>query len=126
MDIYVGNLAFTANEDDIGELFESYGGASSIKLITDRETGKSRGFAFVTVDDQASAQSAIEELNGQEFMGRELRIREATPRPARPSGGGGEGGYRGGGATRGGYQGGGSRGHGKRDRRRGDFKEDGF
>lgn len=77
--IYVGNLPFSANEDEIRGLFEQYGTVNSVKLINDRETGKPRGFGFVEMDDDA-ALSAIEALNGSQYGGRPLRINEAERR----------------------------------------------
>ncbi|MCH2613120.1 MAG: RNA-binding protein, partial [Opitutales bacterium] len=109
MDIYVGNLSFDASEDDVRNAFAQFGNVESIKLITDRETGRPRGFGFVTMPDSSEANAAIESLNGTELLGRELRAREATPRPERPRQGGG-GGYQGGG--NGGFRGGGFRGRG--------------
>jgi len=106
MDIYVGNLSFDASEDDVRGAFATFGTVESVKMIMDRETGRPRGFAFVTMTESDEAKTAIESLNGSELLGRELRVREATPRPERPrGGGGGGGGYRGGGG--GGYRGGG-------------------
>ncbi|MGK0237737.1 MAG: hypothetical protein ACI92G_001197 [Candidatus Pelagisphaera sp.] len=110
MDIYVGNLTFDASEDDVREAFATFGAVESVKLIMDRETGRPRGFAFITMTDSSEANTAIESLNGTELLGRELRVREATPRPERPrgGGGGGGGGFRGGsGGSGGGYGGGG-------------------
>ena len=107
MDIYVGNLSFDASEDDVREAFAAFGAVDSVKIITDRETGRPRGFAFISMGDSDEANTAIESLNGSELLGRELRVREATPKPDRPRGGGG--GYGGGGG--GGY-GGGNRGGG--------------
>ena len=115
MDIYVGNLTFDASEDDVREAFATFGAVESVKLIMDRETGRPRGFAFITMTDSSEANTAIESLNGTELLGRELRVREATPRPERPrgGGGGGGGGFRGGsGGSSGGYGGGGYRGGG--------------
>jgi hypothetical protein len=109
MDIYVGNLTFDASEDDVREAFATFGAVESVKLIMDRETGRPRGFAFITMTDSGEANTAIESLNGTELLGRELRVREATPRPERPRGGGG-GGFRGG--SGGGGGGGGSSGGG--------------
>ena len=107
MDIYVGNVSFGASEGDLQEAFEQFGAVSSVKIITDRETGRSRGFAFITMDNDDEAKAAIEGLNGQELDGRELSVREATPRaPRQGGGGGGGGGFRGGGGG-GGYRGGG-------------------
>ena len=109
MDIYVGNLSFDASEDDVREAFAAFGSVDSVKIIMDRETGRPRGFAFITMSDSSEANAAIESLDGSELLGRELRVREATPRPERPRGGGG-GGYGGGGG--GGYGGGGGGGFG--------------
>ena len=80
--IYVGNLSFTATEDEVRDLFGEYGNVQSVKLISDRETGRPRGFGFVEMDDEA-ADSAIEALNGQDLGGRTLRINEARERPQR-------------------------------------------
>jgi len=112
MDIYVGNLSFDASEDDVRGAFATFGTVESVKMIMDRETGRPRGFAFVTMTESDEAKTAIESLNGSELLGRELRVREATPKPERPrGGGGGGGGYRGGGGG-GGYSGGGGGGYG--------------
>ncbi len=86
--LYVGNLPWSASEDDIRELFSSIGVIESVSLITDRETGRSRGFAFVEMD-RADANKAISQLNGQDFGGRPLRVNEAQDRPKRSGGGGG-------------------------------------
>ncbi len=99
--IYVGNLPFSAREDDIRELFAQYGEVVSVALPTDRETGRPRGFGFVEMAGD-SAQKAIDALNGHDFGGRQLNINQAREREERPRGGGG--GYGGGG---GGYGGGG-------------------
>lgn len=88
MDIYVGNLSYDATEDDLNDAFSAFGEVSSVKIINDRETGRPRGFAFVTINDSDEANRAIESLNGTELVGREMKIREATPRPERPQGGG--------------------------------------
>ena len=103
--IYVGNLPFSAREDDIRELFAQYGEVISVALPTDRETGRPRGFGFVEMEGD-SAQKAIDALNGRDFGGRQLNINQAREREERPRGGGG--GYGGGGG--GGYGGGGGRG----------------
>jgi len=84
MQIYVGNMSYGTTESGIEELFGQFGEVSSVKLITDRETGRAKGFGFVTMNDDASAKNAIEELNGKEFEGRTLRINEAKPREERP------------------------------------------
>ena len=104
--IYVGNLPFSATEEEIRGLFEKHGKVESVKLINDRETGRPRGFAFVDMSS-SDAQTAIAQLNGFNMGGRPLRVNEAQERPARGPrpGGGGYGGPRGGGG--GGYGGGG-------------------
>ena len=104
MDIYVGNLPYTATEEDVSDLFAAYGPVERVKIITDRDSGQSKGFAFVTLGDQSQLNAAIEGLNDQDYQGRALRVNASEPREARPSGGGG-GGYGGGGG--GGYKGGG-------------------
>jgi RNA recognition motif-containing protein len=80
--IYVGNLPFSASEDQIRQLFEQYGKVQSVKLVTDRETGRPRGFGFVEMDG-SEADNAISALNGQQFGGRSLRINEARERSDR-------------------------------------------
>jgi RNA recognition motif-containing protein len=80
--IYVGNLPFSASEDQIRELFGQFGKVQSVKLVSDRETGRPRGFGFVEMDG-ADADSAIAALNGQQFGGRSLRINEARERAER-------------------------------------------
>jgi RNA recognition motif-containing protein len=94
--IYVGNLPWSATEDEIREHFGAHGEVHSVALITDRETGRPRGFGFIEMDDDA-AQAAISALDGQEMSGRPLRVNEAQDRPRRTGGGGGGGGYGGGG-----------------------------
>jgi RNA recognition motif-containing protein len=84
MQIYVGNMNYQTTQEAIESLFGEFGEVQSVKLITDRDTGRAKGFGFVTMDDSAAAQSAIEELNGKEFEGRTLRINEAKPREERP------------------------------------------
>lgn len=88
--IYVGNLPFSASEDELKDLFSPYGTVESVKLITDRETGRPRGFAFVEMA-QGDASSAIQALNGKDMGGRPLRINEAQERRERSGGGGGGG-----------------------------------
>ena len=88
--LYVGNLAFNATSDDLRDLFGQYGSVTSANVISDRDTGRSRGFGFVEMSDGGDA--AIEALNGQDMMGRALTVNEAKPREPRRSGGGG-GGY---------------------------------
>src|SRR6201992_3623219 len=100
--IYVGNLPFTATEDEVRELFERYGKVESVKLINDRETGRPRGFAFVDMP-AGEAQNAIQQTNGFQMGGRPLRVNEAQERGARSGGGGGRppgGGGGGGGGPR--------------------------
>ncbi|MCU7815582.1 MAG: RNA-binding protein [Candidatus Thiodiazotropha sp. (ex Rostrolucina anterorostrata)] len=88
--LYVGNLPWTATEEDIRELFTDVGEVHSANLIMDRETHRSRGFAFVEMS-QADAERAISQLNGKDFQGRDLRINEAQDKPKRGGGGGGGG-----------------------------------
>lgn len=108
--IYVGNLTWDATADDLLALFQSYGAVARAQVITDRETGRSRGFGFVEMDNDQEAQTAIDNLNGTPFRGRPLTVNEARPREERGGGGGGGRGYGGGGGGRGGYGGGGGRG----------------
>ena len=84
MQIYVGNMSYGTTEGSLEELFGQFGEVSSIKLITDRETGRAKGFGFITMNDDAAANKAIEELNGKEYDGRTLRINEAKPKEDRP------------------------------------------
>jgi len=81
--IYVGNLPYRSGEEEVRELFSQYGEVNSVKLITDRETGRPRGFGFVEMEDEG-ALKAIEALDGREFEGRTLRVNEARPREVRP------------------------------------------
>lgn len=102
MKLYVGNLNFRTTQESLEGLFSNYGEVQEVAIITDRETGRPRGFAFVTMNDEGGKE-AIEALNGQEFEGRTLNINEARPRePRGGGGGGGRGGYGGGGGNRGG------------------------
>ena len=103
--LYVGNLTYNANESDLEALFSQFGTVQSAQVIVDRDTNRSKGFAFVEMGSDAEAQAAIEGLNGRDYGGRNLTVNEAKPREARPSGGGGYGGGRSGG----GYGGGGGR-----------------
>ena len=106
--LYVGNLSYDTTEDALRELFEAYGEVESVNVVTDRDTGRSRGFAFVEMADEAAAQAAITALNGRTVDDRALTVNEARPRePRTGGGGGGRGGYRGGGGGGGGYGGGG-------------------
>ncbi len=110
--IYVGNLSYDASEDQIRSLFEAYGAVDRVSIVTDRDTGQPRGFAFVEMTDDDAASKAMEGLNGTKLGGRNLNINEARPKESRPRGGGGGGGGRGGygreggGGGRGGYGGG--------------------
>ncbi|MDG1978722.1 MAG: RNA-binding protein [Phycisphaerales bacterium] len=110
MKLFVGNLPFSATENEIRDAFEAHGEVSDVAVITDRETGRPRGFAFVEMSDSGQANAAIEALNGQDFGGRSINVNEARPREDRPRGGGG-GGYGGGGGG-GGRGGGGGGGRG--------------
>ena len=110
MSIFVGNLPFRAEQEDIIELFASFGEVTNCSLPLERDTGRKRGFAFIEMADEATEERAIEGLQGTELMGRPLRINKAEPRGSRGGGGGGYGGGRGGyggGGGRGGYGGGG-------------------
>ena len=130
MDIYVGNLSFQMAESTLQELFSEFGEVKSVKIITDKMTGKSKGFAFVTMDNEEEANAAVEQLNGRDVNGRNIIVNQARPKTEgdyKPSGGsrggsgggyggggnrGGSGGGYGGGGNRGGYGGGGNRGGG--------------
>ena len=106
MKLYVGNLPFKATQESLAEFFGQFGAVTEVFIATDRETGRSRGFAFVTMADDESAKKAIEESNGKPFDGRNLTVNEARP-PATGGGGGGRGGFGGGGGGGGGRSGGG-------------------
>lgn len=95
MNIYVGNLSYGISEEMLIELFSQFGEVSSSKIIKDRDSGRSKGFGFVEMDDSGAGEAAIAELNGKEFEGRNLVVNEARPKPS--GGGGGGGGHRGGG-----------------------------
>jgi len=116
MTIYVGNLSFQAEREDLLDLFGQYGEVRQCSLPLDRETGRKRGFAFVELADDAAEQKAIDDLQDVEWMGRMIRVNKATPREGGGGGGGGRGGYGGGGGGRsgGGYGGGGGGGGGGR------------
>lgn len=94
MKLYVGNLSYNAGENDLRELFSAYGAVDSVAVITDRDTGRSKGFGFVEFGNDAEAQAAIAGLNGKEVSGRALTVSPARPKS---EGGGGRGGYGGGG-----------------------------
>jgi RNA recognition motif-containing protein len=108
--LYVGNLPYSVDSSELQDLFGAHGPVTSAQVISDRDTGRSKGFGFVEMDTDDGAQAAIEALNGKEMGGRALTVNEARPREER-SGGGGGGGYGGGrgggGGGRGGYGGGG-------------------
>jgi len=109
MNIYVSNLSFNVQDEDLKDFFTEYGEVTSAKVITDKFTGKSRGFGFVEMPDNESAQKAIAELDNGTVEGRNIRVMEAKPKEERPARtGGGGGGY--GGNSGGGYGGGGNRG----------------
>ena len=101
--LYVGNLPFTTTQQDLEQLFSQYGTVTKTQVISDRETGRSRGFGFVEMS--SGAEEAIAALHDAEYQGRRLTVNEAKPREDRPRGGGGGGGY--GGSRGGGYGGGG-------------------
>ena len=83
MNIYVSNIAFNATTQDLRQLFESYGAVDKVSIITDRDTGQSRGFGFVEMPDSATAKAAIQGLQGKELAGRPLTVNEAKPREPR-------------------------------------------
>jgi RNA recognition motif-containing protein len=106
MNIFVGNLSFQTTQDELHAAFAQYGNVDRVNIVTDRDTGQPRGFAFVEMSDQQAAETAIQQLNGAEMNGRALNVNEARPKPA--GGGFGGGGGRGGrGGNRGGGGGGG-------------------
>jgi cold-inducible RNA-binding protein len=117
--LYVGNLPFNTTENELQEMFSQAGAVQEVMLMQDKFTGKSRGFAFVTMSSEQEAQKAIAELNGKTIEGRALTVNEARPRESRPpgGGGGGGGGYGGGGGGGGGYGGGRRNGGGGGQRR---------
>ena len=104
--LYVGNLSFDTSAQDLEQIFGESGTVQSASIIEDRETGRSRGFAFVEMSSKAEAAAAIAALDGKEVGGRNLKVNEAKPRESNGGGGGGRGGYGGGG---GGNRGGGGR-----------------
>ena len=110
--LYVGNLAFQTTSQDLQDLFAQAGTVESAQIIEDRDTGRSKGFAFVEMSTDDEAAAAIDQFNGKEVGGRMLKVNEARPRENRSGGGGGRG--FGGGGGRGGYGGGGNRGGGNR------------
>src|SRR6202453_608003 len=112
--LYVGNLSYNTSSSELEQLFAQHGTVQSAEIISDRMTGRSKGFGFVEMGSDEEAQAAIAALNGQDLDGRALTVNEAKPREDRPRGGGGGGGGRGGyggGGGRGGGGGGGGRGN---------------
>jgi RNA recognition motif-containing protein len=105
--LYVGNLPHSTTEAELRGLFEAHGAVEKVSMVTDRETGRSRGFAFVEMTDAGEAEKAIAALNGTELQGRALKINEAKPKTDRPGGGGGGRGFGGGGGGGRGFGGGG-------------------
>ena len=106
MDIYVGNLAYSTTDDGLKAAFAAFGEVTSARVVTDRMSGRSKGFGFVEMPDRTQAAAAINALNGQELDGRTIRVNESQPKPrGERGGGGGRGGFGGG---RGGGYGGGS------------------
>jgi RNA recognition motif-containing protein len=115
MNIFVGSLPFSMEEADLRESFEAYGAVNSVKIITDKFTGRSKGFGFVEMQNDDEAQKAIDELNGASYQGRTIVVNKSEPKPEgerrsfnNNRGGGDRGGYSGGGSDRGGYNRGGS------------------
>ena len=114
MNIYVGNLAHEATDDDLRQAFEAFGQVESANVIRDKFGGESRGFGFVEMPSKSEAQTAIDEMNGKDLKGRAVNVNEARPKATRGGGGGRGGGGRGGGGR-------GSGGSGGRDRGRGRY-----
>jgi len=116
--IYVGNISFQTSEQDLDAAFSAYGQVDRVQIVKDRDTGQSRGFAFVEMSNNAEADKAMAALNGADMGGRTLTVNEARPREPRPGGGGGGGGNRFGGGGGGGRPGGGGGGGGAGGNRR--------
>lgn len=116
--LYVGNLSYTTTEDELRSLFSQAGTVASVAIIKDRDTGRSKGFAFVEMSSQEEAQEAIRKFHGMTVNTRELTVNIARPKEDRPRGGGFGGGGGGGGGFGGGGRGGGGGGRGGRDRDR--------
>jgi RNA recognition motif-containing protein len=114
--LYVGNLTYRVSSSDLEQLFSQFGSVESAEVISDRDTGRSKGFGFVEMSSDNEARAAIEALNDQEHDGRRLTVNEARPREPRTGGGGGGGGWRGGGGGGGGGGAGGAGGGGGRGR----------
>jgi RNA recognition motif-containing protein len=110
MNIYVGNLSYEVTEEDLKEAFDAFGQVDTVKVIKDEYSGRSKGFGFVEMPDNAGAQSAIDGLDGKELKGRAIKVNQARARTEGPRSGGGRGkGRPGGGRQGGGRQGGGQR-----------------
>ena len=112
--MYVGNLSYDATDSDLRELFEAHGNVTDVFIVKDRESGRARGFAFVSMETPEEMNAAVEGLNGVEYLERALTINEARPREDRPQGGGGRDFGGGGGGGRGGFNRGGGGGGGGR------------
>jgi len=112
MKIYVGGLPYQTDDEQLAQIFATYGEVASAKIIQDRDTGRSKGFGFVEMSDNEAAKKAIAELHQAELGGRTITVNEARPLEQRSGGGGGRGGF--GGGNRGGYGGGGGRSGGGR------------
>jgi len=112
--LYIGNLPYSVDDNSLQSAFSEFGAVSSAKVITDRETGRSKGFGFVEYESDSDAEAAIDKMNGQQLEGRAINVSEARPQAPREGGGGrgGFGGGRGGGGRGGGFGGGGGRGGG--------------
>ena len=106
MEIYVGNLAYATTDEGLKSAFSQYGEVTAVRVVTDRMTGRSKGFGFVTMPDATQAQAAIDALNGHELDGRTVRVNESQPKPRDDRGGGFRGGRGGYGGGRGGFGGG--------------------
>ena len=111
--LYVGNLSFSCTEEQLKVLFAEAGSVTSVRIITDRDSGRSKGFGFVEMSNDGEAAKAIETLNNRDLLGRAISVSEARPQAPREGGGGGGGGYRGGGGGGGGGGFGGRRGGGR-------------
>ncbi len=98
--LYVGNLPYSADQQSLEEAFSEHGTVDSVNVITDRDTGQSKGFAFIEMSTDSEAQAAIEALNGTNMGGRDIKVNEAKPKAPRDNRGGGGGGYGGGGGGR--------------------------
>ena len=115
MNIYVGNLPYSATEEQLKTMFGQYGEVTSASIVKDRDTGRSKGFGFIEMTENSAAEEAIQALNESDMNGRNIKVNQARPKEARPrTGGGDRGGYRsnsgGGGGDRGGYRGNSDRG----------------